>query len=510
MSRYAIVGAGVSGLAAAVRLRVREPEAHISLYEKSDSIGGVIRTEYRDNAVLELGADNFATLLPAAYELSETVGYANQLIAPKNANRRALIYQNARLHSIPDGFSMLQPTKAFPILTSSLLSPAGKLRLLREALVPARSTPGVVDFDDESLESFATRRLGREAFERLVEPLVCGIFTARADRLSMAAALPQFWKMEQIHGGLIRAAFSRNKELHSKKAREQSRKASGARYDQFRAPAKGMADWLQKLAKFVFQDRENATLHLSSNVQSIQRLDRGFQLLVQGGGPQIQKPMSNTFERDLADCDSGSTHASPSTRPPFTEKFDGVILCTPSFVTAELLKSFDAALSSEIASIEYASSAVVGLLVPRTQIPSRASCFGIVIPQTEKRDVLAISFTSEKYPGRVADDLVYLRVFMAGAVRPELFALSDAELTTRALRDVQTILKTTVLPVEQFVQRWPSAMPQYTLGHCVRVSSIQDKISKYPKLAVAGAGYAGVGIPQCVMSANAAVDRILE
>ena len=479
MVRIAIVGAGISGLSCAWYARREFPDAHLDVYEASDRVGGVIQTLDTPHPI-ECGADNFATLMPDAWQLVREMGLESEFITPNRDYRIARVVRNGRLHAIPNGFSLMQPTRMGAILATPILSWSGRLRVLREYWIPPRRDTG-----DESVESFAVRRLGRECFERLVEPIVGGIFTAKAETLSMQAAMPQFIKMEQEHGGLIRAAWAKRSQPSSDQ--QSARQASGARYDQFVAPKLGMTWWLNKLAEPL-----GHRLHLNTAVTQLRRIE---------ASESDQREDANSAGRwrlTLRDAQGQS-------RVP--EDYDVVILALPAYASAELLPAEQTALASELRSIPYASSAIAVLDVKRSEIRPDAFCFGSIAPTIERRDCLAISLSSEKYSGRCPPDRVLMRVFMGGAVRPELLERSDAELMGMARREVQALFGPTTPPAHEHMVRWERAMPQYLVGHVDRVRTIRGLASAAPGLELIGNAYDGVGIPQCVRGAKQAVLR---
>ncbi|HEV7223908.1 MAG TPA: protoporphyrinogen oxidase, partial [Pirellulales bacterium] len=188
-------------MAAAHRLTELDPAIEIVLFEAADRLGGVLQTSRTDGYLLERSADSFITNLPWALDLCRRLGLADELIETSETCRRALVVRRGKLYPVPEGFTLMAAAKIWPVLATPILSPLGKLRLAMEYFVPRRAGDG-----DESLASFARRRLGRQVFERLVQPLAAGIYTADAERLSVAAAFPRFREMEQRHGSLIRAA----------------------------------------------------------------------------------------------------------------------------------------------------------------------------------------------------------------------------------------------------------------------------------------------------------------
>lgn len=477
LKKVAVIGGGISGLSAALWLTKPtafagdRPQPSVTLFERSTRLGGVIETLRDGDCLVEKGADNFATLLPHALELTETFGDVNDLIAPVENDRRAFVVSGGQLQPIPVGFSLMQPTRLWPVLTTPTLSWSGRLRVLGEYFVKAK--PSADSSQDESLESFAVRRLGREAFERLVEPIVGGIFTADPATLSMRATLPQFLQMEAKHGGLIRGHLASKR----KDAVSAARKASGARYDQFRAPQAGMQSWIDRLAAALPED----SLQLNSRVQSIEKVGPLWQVAYRVGDGVSQRA-----------------------------EFDGLIIATPAKPTSQLLEEIDAELAKHLAAIQYASSAVVAMIVNKADVGGRIDGFGAIVPSREKRQALAISFTSNKYPGRVPDGKILVRIFFGGALKFDVLDKNDGQLRELALQELRDLLAYRG-PEPEFseVLRWPEAMPQYKVGHVDRVQEIRARLELHRGLQLCGAAYQGVGIPQCIRSGKEAAEATL-
>ncbi len=352
----------------------------------------------------------------------------------------------------------------------------GKARLVAEQFIPARSSD-----EDESLESFACRRLGREVFERLVEPIVCGIFTAKPDRLSMQAALPQFVAMEREHGSLIKAARSSQRKLKQENpTADSARFATGARYDIFAAPKKGMLDWLNQLVEAM---PTNVSFRLSHRLNG------------------IQKTSANRWKLDI--------RLGRNFEDVLTAEYDGCIIALNAPQAAEVLKAEFAQVASELSSIEYASSAIAVFGIPASELTEDVRCFGIVVPSVEKRQILAISLTSLKYPDRCPDDLVYARVFMGGAMQAEMYQRDDEELIAIAWKETSRILQLqSPQAVWSKLVRWPKSMPQYSVGHVRKIESIKASLATNPELQLCGNAYRGVGIPQCVHSGEQAAKQL--
>ena len=281
--RIAIVGGGISGLAAAHRLTELLPRAELALFEAADRLGGVIRTVRRDSCLVEQAADSFITKTPWAVDLCRRIGMADELLSTSAANRRAFLVRKGKLLPVPEGFVLMTPRRLWPLVTTPVLSWRGKLRLLAEPLVPDRrsipdSKADAVEPVDESVASFATRRLGSEAFERIVQPLLVGIYTADPAKLSMAATLPDIVGQQRQFGSLIRAGLkqAKNAELQTSQGDETAIAESGARYGLFVAPQDGMASLIETLGRRTAGWRYSDELAgLANSAQRIRWLDAG-------------------------------------------------------------------------------------------------------------------------------------------------------------------------------------------------------------------------------------------
>jgi oxygen-dependent protoporphyrinogen oxidase len=380
---------------------------------------------------------------------------------------------------VPAGFALMQPARLWPLVKSPILSWPGKVRLALECFLPrARRVAGPIAgaIADESLASFARRRLGRETYQRLVQPLVGGIYTADPEKLSLAATLPRFLEMEAEYRSLIRAAWQERKSHPRMKASAPGQSASGARYGMFVAPRRGMSS----LVEAVTSAMPKLDLRLSTSIERLERTAEGRWRVSVGG-----------------------------TRPSGAE-FDAVVLATPAHVTAELLAGIDSTLAAELRGIEHASTAVVCLGYRRSQIEHPLNGFGCVVPAIESRQILAASFASVKFPGRAAGDRVLIRVFIGGALQPELLARDDNELTRLASRELGELIGARGEPELTLITRWSGAMPQYHVGHLDRVARIEAAASNLPGLHLAGSAYRGVGIPHCIHSGQQAAERVVE
>ena len=462
--RVAIIGGGISGLAAGHRVRELEPDAQIMLFEASGRLGGVLQTERRDGWLIERSADMFTTREPCALDLCQRLGIADQLIPTDGRFRRAFVVSRGRLVPVPAGFTLMSPAKLWPIVKTPLLSPLGKLRLAREPLMARRN-----DAADESLESFVVRRMGREAFDRLVQPLIGGIYTADPSKLSMQATMPQFVEMERKFGSLIRGMRTGDSGVGARGSG-----GSGARYGLFLAPREGM----QTLTDALIARLPAECVRLNAPVERIEfnRGDNTWHVKVHGEADAI---------------------------------FRNVILTAPATVSARLLETVDRELASLIGAIPHAGCSVALLGVRRDKIAHKLDGFGFVVPAIEKRQVIAGSFASIKFPGRAPDGHVLIRVFIGGALQPELTNLPEESLRTIVLKELRELIGLTGEPEFFEVARWDGMMPQYHVGHLERVSQIEQRAELLPHFALAGNAYRGVGIPFCIHSGEQAAERIV-
>jgi oxygen-dependent protoporphyrinogen oxidase len=465
--RVVVVGGGIAGLAAAHRLlelsRERGLALEITLVEARDRLGGTIATERTDGFLIEAGPDSFLSEKPWALALCQRLGVADRLLPTDDRFRKTFVVHQGRLHPLPEGFQLLAPTRLAPFLSSSLFSWSGKLRMAMDLLLP-RKLPG----EDESLGSFVRRRLGSEAFERVAQPLVAGIYTADPDRLSLAATMPRFLDMERQHRSLILALWKA-----SRRVPHVAKGASGARWSLFVTFRDGMEELVRALAERL----PPGSVRLKERATSVAREGPGWSVAL-GDGGAIQT--------------------------------DGVIVATEAFQAARLFRCLDPALGHLLETIPYASSATVSLAYRREQIAHRLDGFGFVVPRGEKRPVLACTFSSVKYPGRAPQGFALLRLFLGGALNEGVLQEEDEKLIATSHSEVARLLGVSGPSHLSRVHRHPASMAQYHLGHLDRVTAIERRVVEHPGLALAGSGYRGVGIADCIHSAEDAAVRVLD
>ena len=404
-----IIGGGISGLATAHRLiefsQTKQPP-QVTLIEASDRLGGTIQTEHRDGFLIERGPDSFISEKPHAVALAKRLGIESHLIQTNEKFRRSFIVRNGRLRPVPEGFQLLAPSRIAPFLMTDIFSVAGKARMAADLFLPRRPTNGT---EDESLASFVRRRLGKEALERMAQPMVGGIYTADPETLSLRATLPRFLDMEREHGSLILAML--------RQSRVQKSGTSGARYSLFLSFDRGMQVLVDALAPV------NADVRLNTRAEALRR-DGPTWVITTSAGEQL--------------------------------KADAVCLAVPAYVAASLLKNIDQDLSSKLKQTKYASTATINFGYKRSAIAHPLNGFGFVVPFIEKRSLIACTFSSVKFSGRAPEEHVLLRAFAGGALQPEIFALDEPELCRRVEGDLRELLGISEPPLFTEVAKWES------------------------------------------------------
>ena len=480
--RVLVLGGGITGLAAAHRLielsQQRGMQLNVTLLEASDRVGGVIRTEHADGFLVERGPDNFITTRPSATNLCERLGLGDELIKTNDAHRRAMVVRKGRLVPVPEGFELMAPRNLWAMAMSPIFSPLGKLRMLMERFVAPRQ-----DNDYESLESFVVRRLGREALDRLVQPLIGGIYVADPRHLSLRATVPRFLDMESKHGSSIKA-------LRANKRNQPDTgvaKDTGARYSLFMTLRRGMQSLVDALA-----------MKLATHVQLAAKVE-----LVEAG---VKSEESVLRSQEVA---SGAPRWSVRLADGRVLHADAIMVAAPSHVAARWLQRVDGPLATALGAVSYASSAIVVLGYKREQIAHDLDAFGFVVPAIEKRRLVAGSFSSQKYEGRAPKGHVLLRAFMGGALQPDLAALPEDQLIALAKEEFGSLLGVSGEPVLVRVQRWMQSMPQYHVGHLKHVANIHAMAARHAGLHLVGNAYEGVGVPDCIASAEAEADRVM-
>lgn len=468
--RAIVIGGGITGLSAGYRLK-REAEKRgiplaLTLLEASSRVGGVIQTEHRNGFIVEHGPDAFISTKPWAKELCEELGIADQLIGTNSKVRRSFVVRKGKLLPVPEGFYMMAPGSFGPFLKSPIFSWRGKFRIAFDLFISRSS-----DIDDESVADFVRRRLGREAFERMAQPMIGGIYTSDAENLSLKATFPRFLEMEREHGSIIKALLTQKR-----KATQTSRGTSGPRYSLFLSFETGMQTLVDTLA-------ENLTgcIRFQSRVDTIQQKESetGWHVCLDDGA---------MLEADI------------------------LCIALPAPQTSKILTNVLPQLSEKLSVIPYTSSATVNLAFRQEDVLHPLNGMGFVVPTTEQLNLVGCSFSSVKFENRAPVDHVLLRAFVGrNAVeggRDENMNQKDVVLCV--LKDVSQLLDIKADPLFSIVSRHSQSMAQYLVGHQKLVSEIDELATSLSGLTLAGNAYHGIGIPDCIRSGEQAALTLLD
>jgi oxygen-dependent protoporphyrinogen oxidase len=420
---------------------------------------------------MEAGPDVLLTAKPAAIELARRVGLASRLQGTDPDARGSYIWTARGLVRLPDGMTGLVPSQVRPFVTTPLLSPLGKARVALEYVIPRRR-----DESDESVESFVVRRLGREMYERLAEPLLSGISAGDGARLSMATMFPQLRALERYNGGLLRGM------LAARRVRAGTHGSIGASPSPFASFPTGLSELVEALVRTV-SERDSGTGRISLRTRAqVARLTHDAQF--------------GTFAIELTNGERLSA--------------ESVILATPAFEASRLLRPWHTELSIRLSDIDYESTVTVSLAFPRDAVPRMLDATGYVVPRRAQRPVLACTWTSAKFVGRAPANRALFRVFLGGAQRRTSVDAPEHELRDLALGELRDVMGICAEPVLCRINRFARAMPQYNVGHLERMRRIESLAGHLPGLYLAGAAYGGVGIPDCARSGERAAAAALD
>jgi protoporphyrinogen/coproporphyrinogen III oxidase len=473
MRKIVIVGGGIAGLAAAYKVkRAAEAGADVefALVEKDPRLGGKIITQRVDGFVIDGGPDCFLTEKPAIHRIAKLLGIFDEELPTDDARKRTYILSRGHLHDLPDGVMMFAPTKFWPFATTGLFSWSGKIRMGMDLLIKRKPVTGDGP-EDETLESFVVRRMGRECLDRLAEPLVGGVHASDPAKMSLAATFPRLLEMEQTYGGMIKGFYAARKKVAEMRKKYPPKPGAKPRtfFTSFEA---GMQSLIDAMADAAGRDR----IRTGAAATELVRSADGWAVTL----------------------DDGSVLEA-----------DAVIVATESWAAERLMRPVDEIIADALAGIEHSSSATISLAFEESEVGIDMNAFGVLCPLVENRSLMAASFSSTKWPGRAPEGKVLLRGFVGGPHNQAIMAESDERLAEIVLSELREVLGVKGDPLFAKVFRWEKGMPQYTMGHLDRVDAIEMRSAEVPGLAVAGGSYRGVGLPNCVESGERAVSKVL-
>lgn len=472
MKRVVIIGGGIAGLSAAWSLRehCKETSFEIVLLERNDRFGGNIRTEKADGFLIEGGPDCFLSEKPWAMELSKRLGLADKFLTTNEKNKKTFVLSGGRLHVLPEGVILMIPTKILPLATSSLISWPGKIRMAAELFIPKKK-----DKKDESLGDFVRRRLGKEALDKIAEPLVAGVHAGDPETMSVRASFPKFVQLEEESGSLIRGMVAKMASMH--KARKANPAPSGARpkVTMFMTLRDGLSELIDTLTSRL-EKMEKTVLRKGVPVASIEKKNGQYAVSLENG------------ERIEADA---------------------LIVAAPAWAASNLLNGVDTELSQKLQTIPYVSTATVSIAFRKKDVKHPLNGFGFVVPKVEKRRIMAATWTSVKFSGRAPDDSVLIRCFVGGSKNAELVGLDDAAMVKMVREELRDVMGIDAEPVLSRVFRWRNSMPQYTIGHEERIKWIDERVASTHGLYLTGSAYHGIGISDSIRYGEVVAKKIL-
>lgn len=459
-ARVVVLGAGITGLSAAYELerlaRHERRAVEIVVLEASSRVGGKILTERREGAVIEGGPDSFVTAKPHALELIQELGLSSELVGTNAERKTVYLHRAGGLVALPDGVGVV-PRRLWPFVRSPLFSWKGKARMALEAFIPAQP-----DAPDESLASFARRRLGREALERLVGPMLAGIYAGDPEQLSVQSTFPQLREME-LAGGLLRSVWKRGS----------ARAQPGSRLPIFMTLAGGLSRLVETLALKL----PARTVRTGAAVRALSR---------RGGQWQLRLSTEDTLSADAVVC------------------------ALPAPALAEAVADLDFELACVLKEIPFASTATVSMLFDEAALGRSLDGYGLLVDRSQNKATVGMTFSSVKFPGRAPQGQELLRSFLGGAGREACVQEDDADIARLARAELKDLLGLKEAhPRITRVFRWLKANPQYTVGHALRLKRIESCLQGHPGLVLAGCSYQGVGLPDCIRSGREAARRAL-
>jgi oxygen-dependent protoporphyrinogen oxidase len=461
MARIAIVGAGISGLCTGhylvKQLSAAGRAAEIVLFESESVPGGKMRTVREDGFNMEWGPNGFLTNKPHSLELVGSLGIESRLARSSDLARKRYIYSGGTLHRLPES-----PPAFFK---SKLLSLGGRLRIVGELFAP-----GPPEGVDESLGDFARRRLGPEALEKLIDPMVTGIFAGDPDRMSLRACFPLIHDLERKYGGLVKGMIALRKERRRAGVKQEMSAGPGGVLMSFDAGVQTLTD--------VLAERLAEGLHLGVSVDRIER--RNGRLL-----------LSLTEKGLRGEIDT-----------------DAVVVAAPAYAAAAILSPLDAALGDALSAIPYSPISVVALGYDKAMLGNPLDGFGFLIPRGERRKILGALWDSSVFPNRAPEGKALIRAMVGGVRGPELAALPSPELIALTRSEIAATMGIAAEPVLSRAFFHEKGIPQYLVGHGGILDRIDGRLAAEPGVYLNSNAYRGIALNDCVLQSRLAAERI--
>ncbi|MEX1029588.1 MAG: protoporphyrinogen oxidase [Paenibacillaceae bacterium] len=476
-SRIAIAGAGISGLSAAYYIqkfcRDKGIDAHLTIIEPSEQLGGKIRTLHRDGCVIEQGPDSFLARKLPMLELALELGLEDQLTATNPQAKKTYILHNHKLHRMPAGLMLGIPTQIMPFLRTRLISPLGKARAALDLILPKRTNKG-----DEALGAFLSRRLGSEVLEHIAEPLLAGIYAGDTNELSLQSTFPQFQVYEQEHRsiiiGMIRSKMKKpspNEQSKDTRSSDQAPLLKLASSSMFLTFKQGLTTIVNALSSKLTE----ATIRTGTAVNEVCMVEGQYILTLSDGSEQ---------------------------------PFDAVVLAVPNYAAVQMLPKL--ADEHSLIDIPYASVANVALAYRKSELTLTSDGSGFLVPRTEGLTITACTWTSVKWLHTAPDDTVLVRCYIGHSGATHTKTYSDEQLTECVRTDLLNTMGIEAEPLFVEVTRWNDSMPQYPVDHLTKLKQFKMKLEEtMPGVYVTGSGYEGVGLPDCIGQAKHCAEQVV-
>ena len=468
MKRLIIIGGGIAGLAAAYRIQEELSSNSVpiqcTVLEGGAKFGGKIATERNDGFILERGPDSFISQKPWAIQLCKKIGLSDQLVGTNPKYSKTFVYTGKKLVQMPDGLSLMVPTKFLPFALSPLFSIPGKIRMGMDLFIPAKKSD-----EDESLASFIRRRLGQEALEKMAEPMLAGIYASNPETMSIKSTFPMFFQTEQKYRSLILGMLARKAQsIQSSKQTKQNPSAFSL-FMTLRSGLGGMVDG-------IIEKCPDISFRTETKVNAITRTNSIWQI-------------------ELDDQEQLEA--------------DAVILASPANISAHLLEPISEKLSELLNRIKYVSTAAVTLAYKKEGFSHALDGFGFVVPKAEKRKIMACTWTSSKFPERVPEGHVLIRCFIGGALCEELAEQSEQALEDMVKNELREMMGITETPLFCRVFKNQKANVQYQVGHGELIDQVNEQLFFLPGMYLSGSAYTGIGIPDCILNGTKAAEAVI-
>ncbi len=472
MKKIIIIGGGIAGLAAAHRLQEEisnGADLECVVLEASEQFGGKIATERFDGFVIERGPDSFISQKPAAIELCKKLGLGDRLVGTNQEQTKTYVYTGKKLVTMPDGLSLMIPTKFLPFALTPLFSWPGKMRMALDLIIPKKRGNG-----DESLASFVRRRMGEEALRKMAEPMLAGIYASDPETMSISSTFPMFVQTEKKYRSLILGMLARKRQMLIQKP---SQPKSGNNHQPF-SLFMTLKNGLGEMVDAVIEKSPDVSFQASAKVGQVTK-----------GGPTAWRVILEDGE---------------------TIDADGVIFATPAKLSADFLQPIAPKVAELLNQIKYVSTATATLAYRKEGFSHPLNGFGFVVPRTEGRKILACTWTSSKFPHRTPEGYVMLRCFVGGALNEDLAEQDENAIAAMVKKELADLMGIHQEPEICKVFHNKKSNVQYRVGHAGLIDSVQKELQTFPGLFLTGSAYTGIGIPDCIQNGTRTAESAIQ